>query len=111
MKGQDIRFARLLLLVNGAVTLALLGWDVIHHRLGTYPQKDAIHTTGMMALTFLMLTMAVTPVRRITGWNWLLLLRRTLGLLPSSMQVKADVRRPLVFAAVLSILLGYRLLV
>jgi sulfoxide reductase heme-binding subunit YedZ len=137
-----------------------------------------------------MLTMAVTPVRKITGWNWLLSFRRMLGLfaffyacvhfllffsldrsfsisstltemlkrkylilgstalllmVPLAitstngmikrlggkrwralhrlayvaagagvihyyMQVKADVRQPLVFAAVLTVLLGYRLL-
>jgi ferredoxin-NADP reductase/DMSO/TMAO reductase YedYZ heme-binding membrane subunit len=40
----------------------------------------AILTTGMMALIFLMLTLLVTPLRKITGWNWLIFSRRTLGL-------------------------------
>jgi DMSO/TMAO reductase YedYZ heme-binding membrane subunit len=80
MKEKDIRFAKLFLVVNGAVPLVLLGWDALHHQLGANPQKFAIHTTGMMALIFLMLTMAVTPVRKITGWNWLLFSRRVLGL-------------------------------
>jgi len=77
---KDVGFAKLLLIVNGAVPLALLGWDAAHHQLGPNPEKFAIHTTGMMALIFLMLTMAVTPVRKVTGWNWLLFSRRTLGL-------------------------------
>jgi sulfoxide reductase heme-binding subunit YedZ len=76
----DTRFAKLLLVVNGAVPLVLLGWDAAHQQLGANPQKFAIHTTGMMALIFLMLTMAVTPVRKVTGWNWLLFSRRVLGL-------------------------------
>ena len=80
MKENDIRFGKLLLLVNGAVPLALLAWDQAHHHLGANPQNFAILTTGMSALVFLMLTMAVTPVRKITGWNWLLSFRRMLGL-------------------------------
>src|SRR4051794_38269014 len=79
MHEKDLRFAKLLLLINGAVPLLLLAWDAFHHQLGANPQKFAIHTTGMMALVFFMLTMAVTPVRKITGANWLLFARRTFG--------------------------------
>ncbi len=80
MKDRDIRFAKLLILVNGAVPLALLGWDAQHRHLGANPQNFAILTTGMMTLVFLMLTMAVTPLRKVTGWNWLIRFRRMLGL-------------------------------
>jgi hypothetical protein len=34
MKENDLRFAKLLLLVNAAVPVTLLGWDAWHHRLG-----------------------------------------------------------------------------
>src|ERR1700734_375641 len=34
----------------------------------------------MMTLIFLTLTMAVTPLRKVTGWGWLIQLRRMLGL-------------------------------
>ena len=71
---------KLLILVNGAVPLLLLGWDAHRHRLGANPENFAILTTGMMTLVFLTLTMAVTPMRKITGWNWLIQLRRMLGL-------------------------------
>ena len=40
----------------------------------------AILTTGMLTLIFLMLTLLVTPVRKMTGWNWLIFSRRTMGL-------------------------------
>ena len=80
MKENDIQYAKLLVLVNGAVPLAILGWDAAHHQLGANPQNFAILTTGMMTLIFLILTMAVTPVRKVTGWNWLANLRRMLGL-------------------------------
>jgi DMSO/TMAO reductase YedYZ heme-binding membrane subunit len=80
MKENDIQYAKLLVLVNGAVPLAILAWDAAHHQLGANPQNFAILTTGMMTLIFLMLTMAVTPLRKVTGWNWLANLRRMLGL-------------------------------
>lgn len=80
MKEGDIRFVKLLILVNGAVPLALLIWDQSHNRLGANPQNFLILTTGMMTLIFLVLTMAVTPLRKITGLNWLIQFRRMLGL-------------------------------
>jgi DMSO/TMAO reductase YedYZ heme-binding membrane subunit len=191
MTDKNLRFAKLLVLVNAAVPGVLLAWDAMHHRLGANPVNFAILTTGMSALVFLMLTMAVTPLRKISGWNWIIFSRRTLGLyaffyalahfliffsldrsfsvsstlsemvkrkylllgatgllvmVPLAvtstnamikrlggkrwralhrlayvaaiagvihfyMQVKADVRRPLAFAALLAVLLGYRLVV
>jgi len=80
MKDNDIRFAKLLVLVNAGVPLILLGWDAWHHKLGANPVNFAILTTGMLALVFLMLTMLVTPLRKITGWNRLIFSRRTFGL-------------------------------
>jgi sulfoxide reductase heme-binding subunit YedZ len=80
MKENDIRFIKLLILVNGLVPLALLVWDRAHKQLGANPQNFLILTTGMMTLIFLVLTMAVTPLRKITGWNWLIQFRRMLGL-------------------------------
>jgi sulfoxide reductase heme-binding subunit YedZ len=80
MKESDIRFIKLLVLVNGAMPLVLLMWDQSHHKLGANPQNFLILTTGMMTLTFLILTMAVTPVRKVFGLNWVIQLRRMLGL-------------------------------
>lgn len=80
MKEGDLRFAKLLVLVNAAVPAVLLAWDAWHHKLGANPVNFAIHTTGMLALIFLILTMAVTPLRKITGLNWIIFSRRTLGL-------------------------------
>jgi ferredoxin-NADP reductase/DMSO/TMAO reductase YedYZ heme-binding membrane subunit len=77
---KDIRFAKFLFLVNGAVPLALLGWDALHHDLGANPVNFAIRTTGMLTLIFLMLTLLVTPIRKLSGWNWLIFSRRTFGL-------------------------------
>ena len=193
MTEKNLRFAKLLVIVNAAVPALLLGWDWLNHNknLGANPAHFLILTTGMLALIFLLLTLLVTPLRKISGWNWIIFSRRTLGLyaffyaslhfliffsldrgfsvsgtlsemvkrkflivgstallvmVPLAvtstnamikrfggkrwralhrlayvaaiagvvhyyMQVKADVRQPLAFAAVLAVLLGYRLVV
>jgi sulfoxide reductase heme-binding subunit YedZ len=80
MKEQNLRFAKWLVLVNAAVPATLLGWDVWQHKLGANPVNFAILTTGLMALIFLLLTLLVTPLRKISGWNWIISFRRTLGL-------------------------------
>lgn len=80
MKAADLRFAWWFVLINALVPGALLGWDAWHHRLGANPVNFAILTTGMLTLTFLVLTLAVTPLRKLTGLNWIILSRRTLGL-------------------------------
>jgi ferredoxin-NADP reductase len=80
MKDSDVRFIKFLILVNAAVPAVLLAWDAWHHRLGANPVNFAILTTGILALIFLILTLLVTPLRKITGWNWLIFSRRTFGL-------------------------------
>ncbi len=49
-------------------------------RLGINPVEDLELTTGIWALRFLIITLAVTPVRRITGWNRVIQYRRMFGL-------------------------------
>jgi sulfoxide reductase heme-binding subunit YedZ len=77
---KDPGFAKFVVVVNGAVPLALLCCDAYYHHLGADPVAKAIHIAGMTALIFLMLSLTITPARKITGWNWLSLFRRTLGL-------------------------------
>ncbi len=48
--------------------------------LGANPAEFITRATGDWTLRFLLITLAVTPVRKVTGWNWLLRLRRMLGL-------------------------------
>lgn len=80
MKDNDLRFAKWLVLVNAAVPGILLAWDAGHHQLGANPVNFAILTTGLLALIFLLLTLLVTPLRKISGWNWIIFSRRTFGL-------------------------------
>jgi sulfoxide reductase heme-binding subunit YedZ len=48
--------------------------------LGADPVKTLTHTTGLSALIILLITLAITPARRLSGWNPLIRLRRPLGL-------------------------------
>lgn len=48
--------------------------------LGSNPIKEAEHFTGRWVLRFLAITLAVTPIRRTLGWNWLQKYRRMFGL-------------------------------
>jgi sulfoxide reductase heme-binding subunit YedZ len=48
--------------------------------LGANPAERILHETGDWCLQFLLLTLAVTPVRRLSGWNWPIKFRRMLGL-------------------------------
>ena len=77
---KDPRFSKFLLFTNALVPLVLLLWDVYHKKVGANPAEFMTRTTGMLTLVFLMITLAVTPVRKITGLNWLVKFRRMLGL-------------------------------
>ncbi|MDB5762828.1 MAG: sulfoxide reductase heme-binding subunit YedZ [Herminiimonas sp.] len=49
-------------------------------RLGANPIEFITRNTGDWTLYFLCITLAVTPLRRLSKWNWLLKLRRMIGL-------------------------------
>ncbi len=49
-------------------------------QLGANPIEEIQDRFGIWAIRFIMITMAVTPLRHLTGWNWLLRFRRMLGL-------------------------------
>jgi sulfoxide reductase heme-binding subunit YedZ len=77
---QDTRFTKLVIFINALVPLVLLLWDVYQKRAGANPVEFVTRTTGMLTLVFLMITIAVTPLRKLTGLNWLTKFRRMVGL-------------------------------
>ncbi|MGX1099292.1 sulfoxide reductase heme-binding subunit YedZ [Amorphus sp. MBR-141] len=72
-----LRIAALLLIVLPALILAI---DAATGGLGAKPLTEAIHRTGDWAVRLLLVTLAVTPLRRIGGWGRLVIVRRLLGL-------------------------------
>ena len=58
---------------------SLLIYGALQASLGADPQEVILHTTGSWALKFLLLSLFITPLRKWTGFNRLILLRRPLG--------------------------------
>ena len=57
-----------------------LGWRGTHERLGANPIEFITHSTGDWTLRFLLITLAVTPARRVLGIPSLIRFRRMFGL-------------------------------
>jgi sulfoxide reductase heme-binding subunit YedZ len=62
------------------IPLAVLAGQALTHKLGANPIDEITDQTGIWTLRLLLITLAVTPARRLTGWNRLIQLRRMLGL-------------------------------
>ena len=77
---KDTRFTKVLIFLNALVPLALLLWDVYRKRVGANPVEFMTRTTGMLTLIFLLISLAVTPLRKITGSNLVVKFRRMFGL-------------------------------
>lgn len=74
------RLARPLVFIGALAPFLWLATRALTGRLTANPIEDITLTTGIWALRFLVLTLAVTPMRRLTGWNYLIQYRRMLGL-------------------------------
>ena len=55
-------------------------WLGFHDGLGANPVEHITHLTGDWALRGLIITLSITPLRKLTGWSWLIRFRRMLGL-------------------------------
>jgi sulfoxide reductase heme-binding subunit YedZ len=62
------------------VPLGWLAFTVVTGRTSPNPAQDIIDSTGIWALRFLLITLAITPLRRLTGVNVVIQYRRMLGL-------------------------------
>ena len=60
--------------------LARLGWRAYSHNLGANPIEFITHSTGDWTLIFLLVALAITPLRKLTGQPWLIRYRRMFGL-------------------------------
>jgi sulfoxide reductase heme-binding subunit YedZ len=59
---------------------ALLVADGFRGELGVNPVETVTNTTGIWTLRLVMITIAITPIRWLTGWNPIIVLRRMVGL-------------------------------
>ena len=74
------RAAKAALFALALVPLALLVRGAMTGNLGANPAETIQLTTGRWTFKFLLLTLSITPVRRLTKWNVLIQYRRMLGL-------------------------------
>ena len=74
------RLPRVAVFLLCLIPAALLVYDALSGHLAAEPIKDLTHRTGTWGITCLTATLAITPLRRFTGWNRLQSYRRMLGL-------------------------------
>ena len=68
------------LFISALAPLTWLVYGVLTDQLSANPLDDITDETGTWTLRFIVTTLSITPLRRITGWNKLLQLRRMFGL-------------------------------
>lgn len=66
-------------LTGGLVPLAVLVVGVARGTLGANPIAEALNQLGLLALVFLVASLACTPAKTIFGWTWPIRIRKTLG--------------------------------
>jgi sulfoxide reductase heme-binding subunit YedZ len=69
------------ILTGAAVPLWTIGSGLFQGTLGANPVAEALNELGLLALVFLVASLAATPLKTLTGWNWPIRIRKTLGLL------------------------------
>ncbi|MCF6227001.1 MAG: sulfoxide reductase heme-binding subunit YedZ [Xanthomonadales bacterium] len=80
---QNIRLLKTLVFAACLIPFVLLGlaaFNLAGQSLGANPIEELLHQLGLWGLRFLLFTLAITPLRQLSGKTWLLQLRRMLGL-------------------------------
>ena len=86
LSSAQVWWLKAAVFVLSALPFLLLGirgfnsWQGRGYNLGANPIEFITRDLGDWILIFLMITLTVTPLRRLTGWNWLIKMRRMLGL-------------------------------
>jgi len=75
-----LRYFKPVIFLACLAPLANLAWRAFHAELGANPIEAITHSTGTCTLVFLLITLSVTPLRKITRQYWLIDLRRMFGL-------------------------------
>jgi len=80
LSPRQVTGLKLAVFIACLVPLAHLGWGLWQDTLGANPIETLIRSLGRWALKFLLITLSITPLRKLTGLGWLLRFRRMLGL-------------------------------
>jgi sulfoxide reductase heme-binding subunit YedZ len=76
---RQVSALKAVIFVLGLIPVSKMAYLTITQQL-VEPLEHITRGTGDWVLYFLCITLAVTPLRRFTGWNWLVRLRREIGL-------------------------------
>jgi methionine sulfoxide reductase heme-binding subunit len=77
---MKLRLTKITIFVAALVPLGRLGWKALHGALGANPIEFITHSTGDWTLIFVLTTLTITPLRRLTRLYWLIGVRRMVGL-------------------------------
>ena len=69
------------IVVGGLLPIVVLALDFRSGALGANPVQNALLQTGVLTLALLTISLACTPLRKLTGWAWPARIRKALGLL------------------------------
>src|SRR5438445_13032425 len=75
-----VRYLKVPVFLLALGPLAWLVWAALTGNLSANPLSDITNETGVWTLRFVCVTLSITPLRRLTGWNALIRFRRMLGL-------------------------------
>ncbi len=77
----SVKLTQTIVVAAALVPVGLIVWDALHDHLGANPIEQITHRTGDWTIRLLLGALAITPLRRLTGWNGIIRYRRTMGLL------------------------------
>jgi sulfoxide reductase heme-binding subunit YedZ len=77
---RQLSVIKAIVFVLALLPFARLFWGAYSNTIGANPVEFVTWSTGDWTLYFLCMTLAITPLRRLTKWNWLVRLRRMVGL-------------------------------
>ena len=81
MAAAPLPWLKPAVLTGALMPLAAIGYRALTHGLGANPIAEGLNRLGLLALVFLVLTLACTPLKTLFGWTWPARVRRLLGLL------------------------------
>lgn len=77
---QRLTLIKIALFLAALIPLGRLAWKAFHVGLGANPIEVITHSTGDWTLIFVLTTLSITPLRRLTRQYWLIGVRRMIGL-------------------------------
>ena len=73
-------FSKIFVFLISLIPILNLIYGIFTNNLGANPIEYILHSTGFWTLTFLVITLSITPIRKLTKWNKTIQFRRMLGL-------------------------------